>query len=84
MGQKKVGKYVLLDKVGEGAMGQVYKARNTTNSRIVALKLLDYELAQDSEFITRFLREARNAAKLKKQDILELQEFFCATLELLS
>lgn len=73
---QKVGCYELLQQLGEGAMGAVYKARNTANNCIVALKILDAELAHDQEFITRFLREARNAAKLKKhENIVEAYDF---------
>lgn len=73
---QKVGCYELLAKIGEGGMGLVYKARHMTNGRIVALKLLDQELARDKEFITRFLREARNVAKLKRHDnIVEAYDF---------
>jgi serine/threonine-protein kinase len=72
----KVGCYELLAKIGEGGMGLVYKARHATNGRLVALKLLDHELARDKEFITRFLREARNVAKLKRHDnIVEAYDF---------
>ena len=50
----KVGGYRLLNKIGEGAMGVVYKAIHEKNKRVVALKILDPELAQDQEFIKRF------------------------------
>lgn len=61
-----LGGYLLLKKIGEGAMGSVYRAEHKISGKIVALKLLDQELAEDKTFISRFLREARNAAKLKK------------------
>lgn len=73
---QKIGGYQLLEKIGEGGMGVVYKALYTANNRVVALKLLDPELARDQEFIKRFLREARNAAKLKRHDnIVEAYDF---------
>lgn len=65
-GKTILGSYLLLKKLGEGAMGCVYKAQHTKSKRIVALKILDQELAEDHGFISRFLREAKNAAKLKK------------------
>ena len=71
-----VGRYRITQKIGEGAMGVVYQATNSSNNRIVALKLLDKELSEDPEFIARFLREARNAAKLKKhENIVEAYDF---------
>lgn len=73
---QKLGDYELLEKLGEGAMGVVYKARKTKDNRLVALKLLDRELGQDREFISRFLREARNVAKLRKhENIVEAYDF---------
>ncbi|NUM33545.1 MAG: serine/threonine protein kinase [Candidatus Brocadiae bacterium] len=76
MGKQKIACYEILSKLGEGAMGSVYKARNAANGTVVALKVLDQELSQDPEFITRFLREARNAAKLKKhENIVEAYNF---------
>lgn len=76
IGKQKIACYEILSKLGEGAMGAVYKARNATNGTAVALKVLDQELSQDPEFITRFLREARNAAKLKKhENIVEAYNF---------
>ena len=74
--RRSVGRYQIIQKIGEGAMGVVYQATNTSNNRIVALKLLDKELSEDPEFIARFLREARNAAKLKKhENIVEAYDF---------
>ena len=76
LGKQKIACYEILAKLGEGAMGAVYKARNSSNGTVVALKVLDQELSQDPEFITRFLREARNAAKLKKhENIVEAYNF---------
>ena len=72
----KIAAYELLQKMGEGGMGSVYKAKHASNGRIVALKLLDAELSKDQEFITRFLREARNVAKLKRhENIVEAYDF---------
>ncbi|MBM4083074.1 MAG: serine/threonine protein kinase, partial [Planctomycetes bacterium] len=56
--------YELLERLGEGSMGSVYKARQLSLDRIVALKLLATRLARDADYIKRFRREARLAAKL--------------------
>ena len=61
---KVIGGYELLEKIGEGGMGAVFKARQISMDRIVALKLLPDRLVADKEFTARFLREARVAAKL--------------------
>ncbi len=73
---QKISYYEVLEQIGEGAMGSVYRARNTLTNRTVALKLLDPELARDPQFVERFLREAKNAAKLKQhENIVEAYDF---------
>lgn len=62
--------YELLSKVGQGGMGAVYKARQKSVDRIVALKVLPPKLARDAEFVERFFREARSVAKLNHQNIV--------------
>jgi len=51
-------------------MGAVYKARQISMDRIVAVKLLPERLAQDKEFTSRFTREARMAAKLDHVNVV--------------
>lgn len=70
-----ISKYKLLEKIGEGAMGVVYKAKNRSNKRLVALKILDQELSEDFGFISRFLGEAKNAAKLRHDNIVKAYDF---------
>src|SRR2546430_1036361 len=55
--------YKLLEKLGQGAMGVVHKARQLSMDRLVAVKLLAPRLAANDEFIKRFKREAHLAAK---------------------
>ena len=62
--------YEILDQVGKGAMGIVYKARQTSVDRIVAIKVLRDDAARDKEFIARFRREATVAAKLSHNNIV--------------
>lgn len=69
MGQKKVGKYVLLGKVGEGAMGEVYKAHDPILNRYVAIKTIAESRDADPELRQRFLREAQSAAQLNHPNI---------------
>ena len=63
--------YEILRNVGVGAMGTVFKARQTSMDRIVALKVLHAGLARDSAFVQRFLREARSAARLNHPNIVQ-------------
>jgi hypothetical protein len=59
-----VGNYVVLDKLGEGGMGQVYKARHKRMDRIVVLKVLPAAATKSPESVKRFQREVKAAAKL--------------------
>jgi serine/threonine-protein kinase len=63
--------YEILGKLGKGGMGAVYKARHQKLNKIVALKVLPPELAGDQEYLDRFLREARAAAKLNHVNIVQ-------------
>jgi hypothetical protein len=65
-----LGDYELLDRVGEGAMGTVYKARQRSMDRIVAVKVLKPVLARNAEYVERFWREARAAARLSHPNIV--------------
>ena len=69
--QTLVGGYEIIARLGEGAMGTAYKARQVSMDRIVALKVLKPELATDRSFIDRFLREARAAAQLNHPNIVQ-------------
>lgn len=62
--------YQILERLGKGSMGMVYKARQTSVDRIVAVKILLDALAQNKEFIKRFDREAKIAAKLSHNNVV--------------
>lgn len=65
-----LGGFQLLEKVGSGGMGEVYKARQISLDRVVALKILPERVASDGDFVARFLREAKTAAKLSHPNIV--------------
>ncbi|GAC1469819.1 MAG: hypothetical protein NVSMB9_14120 [Isosphaeraceae bacterium] len=62
--------YEILEKIGKGAMGIVYKARQTSVDRLVAVKVLRDGATKDQEFIERFRREAKTAAKLSHNHVV--------------
>jgi Leucine-rich repeat (LRR) protein/tRNA A-37 threonylcarbamoyl transferase component Bud32 len=65
-----LGSYVLLERLGEGGMGQVFKARNWKLGRVVALKLIRKERLGNPEAVRRFEREVRAAAALSHPNIV--------------
>ncbi|MHC4871073.1 MAG: serine/threonine protein kinase [Planctomycetota bacterium] len=68
--RQKIGGYELIEKLGEGAMGAVYKANQISMNRIVALKLLPRSLSSNENIIKRFMREARIVANLNHPNIV--------------
>jgi TolB-like protein/cytochrome c-type biogenesis protein CcmH/NrfG len=69
---RKLAHYEIVDKIGEGGMGEVYRARDLKLGREVALKILPSELAHDPDRRKRFEREARAVAALKHPNIVTL------------
>jgi tRNA A-37 threonylcarbamoyl transferase component Bud32 len=67
--------YEILDELGRGGMGMVYKARQTKLDRLVALKVLPPETANDPAFAERFGREARALARLNHPHIVTVHDF---------
>ena len=65
-----VGPYVLVERLGEGGMGQVFKARQSSLGRIVALKVIRPECLANPRVIRRFLREIRAASQLSHPNIV--------------
>ncbi|MBI1914769.1 MAG: protein kinase [Planctomycetes bacterium] len=69
-----LGRFQLLERVGQGAFGAVWKARDTSLDRIVALKILHSGLGTDAEEMQRFGREARATAQLRHPGVVSVHE----------
>ncbi len=73
-GEVFLGKYRILRVVGEGGMGLVYAAHHLLLDTPVALKILSTEVAQDAEHVSRFLNEARLAARIKSANVCSVMD----------
>lgn len=70
-GKQQIPGYQLLDKLGAGAMATVFKARQLSLDRVVALKVLPKKYMTDAQFVERFYEEGRVAAKLNHPNIVQ-------------
>ena len=65
-----IGKYEVVEKLGSGAMGEVFKARNPKNNQYVAIKMLSEELSNKPKDVERFKREIEQAKRLKHPNLI--------------
>jgi len=62
--ERRVGNYEIIEKIGVGGMGAVYRARDLRNGRACAFKILPPSLAKDEKYVKRFIHEAALASKI--------------------
>ena len=74
MGDTILGRYVIVERLGSGAMGVVYRAQDATLERDVALKVLLPHIGQDPDLLQRFRREARVLAKIRNPSIITVHD----------
>lgn len=70
--------YQLISKLGKGAMATVYKARQVSLDRIVAIKVLPKRMSENPEFVERFYKEGKAAARLSHNNIVQAIDVGCS------
>jgi serine/threonine-protein kinase len=71
---QRIGGYRIIERVGRGGMGTVYKAEQVDLQRVVALKVISEEHTKDKDFVELFIHEARAAAKLNHPNIVQVYD----------
>lgn len=72
---RRLGRYTLLQQIGQGGMATVYRARDEGSGREVALKVLSATISSDHRFVRRFRREGGLVARLKHTNIVPVLEY---------
>jgi eukaryotic-like serine/threonine-protein kinase len=73
--QQQIGKYRILGKIGQGAMGEVFRAHDPVIGRDVAIKVMSASVGDDEELRRRFQREARSAGRLNHPNIVTIYDY---------
>lgn len=68
------GRYEVLERIGTGGMSLVYRARDMTLNRLVALKILKHQWTEDEDVVRRFDQEARSAASLVNRHVVQVYD----------
>jgi eukaryotic-like serine/threonine-protein kinase len=71
---RRLGQYEIIQRIGRGGMGVVYKAKQLKMDRVVALKVLASHLIRDRKYIKQFVREARAAGQISHRNIVGVHE----------
>jgi serine/threonine-protein kinase len=69
---REIGGFRILERIGRGGMGTVYKAKQVSLNRLVALKFLSPKLSKDPAFVEKFFAEARAAAQLNHPNVVQV------------
>ncbi|HZU81537.1 MAG TPA: serine/threonine-protein kinase [Polyangiaceae bacterium] len=69
------GRYEVLEFIGEGGTGRVYKVRHAALARLFAMKVLRGDLARDQEIAARFIQEAKATASIRHPNVVEITDF---------
>jgi serine/threonine protein kinase len=69
---KQLGHYKIIEEIGRGGMAVVYKGLQPSLNRTVAIKVLPESFSKDTEFVTRFDREAETVAHLNHSNIIQI------------
>ena len=69
------GRYEIQQRIGEGGMGVVYKARQISIDRVLAIKFLNAEMAQDPNWVQRFYNEAKACSRLQHPNTIRMFDF---------
>lgn len=75
IGKVLAGRYRLIQKIGQGGMGAVYKGQHIKMNRLTAIKVLTGELAHDPQFVARFEREAEMASHIDHPNAVNIYDF---------
>ncbi|MBI5531088.1 MAG: serine/threonine protein kinase [Deltaproteobacteria bacterium] len=69
------GRYEVLEALGEGGMGTVYRVRHKVLQRLFAMKVLRREVAREKDLCTRFIQEARTAATISHPNVVQITDY---------
>src|SRR5262245_37899061 len=75
IGRILAGRFQLLEKLGQGGMGAVYKGQHIKMNRLTAIKILTSDLSHDPHFVTRFQREAEMASHIDHPNAVSIYDF---------
>ena len=78
IGRRLDGRYELLELIGTGGMADIYKAKDITEDRIVAVKILKNEFAGSEDFLRRFRNESKAIALLSHPNIVKIYDVYQA------